>query len=438
MQVKYLIIGNSAGGINTTEAIRKIDSDGSITILSDEPYPAYSRPLISKYLSEKRPLEKMLYRQPDFYERNNIEVILGKKAQKLNIAEHEVELADGTKISWEKLLLATGGLAIIPRMEGTEREGVFTFITLDDAKAIDRYLSQLPGGTVRAVVIGGGLIGVSVTEALVKRHVQVTIVEMRDWILNTMLDRDSADVVAETLRGAGVNIITGRSVTSITGNQTGAVGGVILDNGEPLSAEIVIVAVGVRPRVELAVNTAIKVNRGIVVDRSMETSVPGIYACGDAAEAYDFIYDQNRVTPIWPNACIGGRVAGQNMAGVPSECSKCMGMNSLDYFGLSVVSAGMVIPPEDGYEVLAARSNHDIRRIVLKDGRVVGMVFIGNVERSGIIRNLMKAQVDVSHFKKELLAENLNLAVLPREIWEPHFAAPKTGDREGERVTIGK
>lgn len=434
-KVQYLIIGNSAGGISAAESIRKVDADGSIAILSDEPYPAYSRPLISKYLAEGRPLEKMLYRQPDFYERNNIEVTLGRKAQKLNIAGREVELADGAKIAWEKLLLATGGVAIMPRMEGIDRKNVFTFITLDDAKAIDAFLCKMEG-KMRAVVIGGGLIGVSVTEALVKRHVEVTIVEMRDWILNTMLDKDSGDVVAERLREAGVNIMTGRSVTRIDGDQAGAVSGVTLDGGQSLPAELVIVAVGVRPRLELAVNTAIKVNRGIVVDRRMETSVPGIYSCGDVAEAYDFIYDDNRVTPIWPNACIGGRVAGQNMAGLKTECSRCTGMNSLNYFGLSVVSAGMVVPPASGYEVLVDRSNHNVRRIVLKDGRVVGMAFIGNVERSGIVRNLMKAQVDVSQFKKELLAETLNMAVLPREIWEPHFAAPKS--REGEKVGAGR
>lgn len=423
-KVKYLIIGNSAGAIGAAETIRSVDRAGAITIISDEPYPAYSRPLISKHLTVKRPLEKMLFRSADFYERNNIQTLLGSKVQKLNVAEHNVEIEGGKKIAWEKLLLATGGSPIIPKMEGIEPGKFFTFITLDDAKAIDRFLSQSPRKAVRAVVIGGGLIGVSVTEALVKRGVQVTIIEMKNFILNVMLDKETATVVAETLQEAGVNIVTGRTASKIIGDSTGTAAGVVLDDGQSLPAELIIMAIGVRPRTDLAVGTGIKINRGIVVDRHMTTSVADIYACGDVAEAYDAVYGENRVIPIWPNAYIGGRVAGFNMAGVPTEYPGGTALNSLNYFGLDVVSAGMVIPPDDGYEVLASQSDHTRRRIVLKNGRVVGLAFTGNVEKSGIVYNLMKEQVDVSRFKTELLAADFGLAALPREIWQSHLAVP--------------
>jgi len=286
-KVKYLIIGNSAGGIGAAEAIREVDRTGTMTILSDEPYPAYSRPLISKYLAEKRPLGKMLFRPTDFYKQNNIQTLLGSNAQKLNITEHTIEIEGGKKIAWEKLLLATGGSPVIPKIAGLERKGVFTFITLDDAKTINRFLNQLPQGTIRAVVIGGGLIGVSVTEALVKRGVQVTIVEMKDWILNTMLDKETATIVAKTLRQAGVNIITGHTAIKITSDLTGAADGVTLDDNQSLPAELVISASGVKPRTDLVIGTRIKINRGIVVDHHMTTSVPDIYACGDVAEIYD-------------------------------------------------------------------------------------------------------------------------------------------------------
>ena len=171
-QTKYLIIGNSAGGIGAAEAIREIDGAGSITIVAEEPYPTYSRPLIAEYLAQRCPLERMDYRPVDFYERNNIRTVLGKKAVKLVPDKHLIELDSGEQIRWEKLLLATGGVPIVPPMRGVNTKGVFSFIKLDDARAIDQYLA----GKARAVVIGGGLIGVSVTEALVKRVVKFTIV----------------------------------------------------------------------------------------------------------------------------------------------------------------------------------------------------------------------------------------------------------------------
>ena len=196
-----------------------------------------------------------------------------------------------------------------------------------------------------------------------------------------------------------------------------------LDDGKILPADLVVVAIGVRPRLDLAVGTEIKINRGIVVDRHMRTSVPDIYACGDVVEAFDAVYGENRVIPIWPNAYIGGRVAGFNMAGTSAEYPGGTAMNSLNYFGMDVVSAGMVLPPPDNsYEVLTGQNNHNHRRVVLKNGRVVGLAFTGNVEKSGIVHSLMKQQVDVTAFKKELVAPDFGLASLPRGVWEQQLA----------------
>ncbi|MFC2009359.1 NAD(P)/FAD-dependent oxidoreductase, partial [Chloroflexota bacterium] len=183
MKTKYLIIGNSAGGIGATEAIRQIDKKEPLVIISDEPYHSYSRPLISKYLSGDRDLNGMLYRPADFYDQNNITTIFGKKVNSLNLEAHTAELDDG-KIVWERLLLATGGIPIIPKIDGGDKEGVFSFTNLDDAKAIKGFLYNVS----RALVIGGGLIGMSVTEALTKRGVNVSVVEMKDRVLNTILD----------------------------------------------------------------------------------------------------------------------------------------------------------------------------------------------------------------------------------------------------------
>jgi NAD(P)H-nitrite reductase large subunit len=426
MRTKYLIIGNSAGGIGAAEAIRQVDKAGSIIIISDELYSAYSRPLISEYLAEGRPLDKMLFRLPDFYEENNVQDILGQKVMGLNIGRRNIKLEGGRTITWEKLLLATGGSSIVPRIEGVELKGAFTFNKLDDAKAIDEFLEQYRR-EVKAVVIGGGLIGVSVTEALVKRGVKVTIVEMKERILNTILDEEASALVETALEQAGVEIITGHTVARINSYLPGEATGVILDNSRPLPCEVVIIAIGVQPRIELVSGTGIKTNRGIVVDRYMTTSSPDVYACGDAAEAYDFIYGENRLTPIWPNAYLGGRVAGFNMAGIPTEYPGGTAMNSLKYFGLNVVSAGIVTPPNDSYEVLSKKYSNIYRKVVLKDGLVVGMVFVGNIEKSGIVFGLMKDKINVDSFKQELLAYDFGLASLPEEIWRPKLEMPPSG-----------
>ncbi len=425
-RTKYLIIGNSAGGIGAAEAIRKVDKTGAITIVSDEPHPAYSRPLISEYLAAQCSLERMLFRPPDFYEKNNIKAILNGKAEQLNIDEHTIKLKDGRTITWEKLLLATGGLPVVPRIEGIGLKGVFTFTTLDDAKAIDEFLNQYPKRRVRAVVIGGGLIGVSVTEALVKRGIEVTIVEMKERVLNIILDEEASALEEEALKQAGVEIIADHTVGKVSSYLDGEATGVTLDDGRPIPCEMVIVAIGVRPRTELVSGTKIKVNRGIVVDRHMATSSPDVYTCGDVAEAYDFVYEENRLTPIWPSAYLGGRIAGLNMAGVPTEYQGGTAMNSMNYFGTAITSAGVVSPPDDSYEVVSTKHDHVYKKVILKDGLIAGMVFSGDIEKSGIVYNLMKDRVNVGAFKQALIADDFGLVSLPEEIWRPQLEMPSS------------
>ena len=419
--VKYLLIGNSAGGIGAAEAIREVDNDGTVAIVSDEPFLAYSRPLIAHHLTGDYPVEKMLYRPPGFYEANNILTFFDRVVNRIDINKHTVELKTGEEITWEKLLLATGGSPIVPKIKGIKKRGVFTFTTISDAESIDHFLNR--SSSSRAVVIGGGLIGISVTEALVKRGIEVTIVEMKDRILNTILDTEASSMEEKALTKAGIKITTGHTVTKINSGQDN-INSVILDDGNIIPCHLVIIAIGVQPRVKLVRDTGINVRRGIVVDNYMATSVPDTYACGDAAEAYDLVYEEPRLSPIWPNAYIGGRTAGFNMAGVPTKYNGGTSMNSLKYFGIDIVSAGMVEPPDDNYEILLNKSNKTYRKIILKDGFVVGMVFTGDIEKSGIIFNFMREKVNVDVFKDLLTTDDFGLSSLPEEMWRPHLRAP--------------
>lgn len=419
MQTRYLIIGNSAGGIGAAEAIRQSDKEGTLTIISEEPYPAYSRPLISKYLARERTLDGMLFRPVDFYDRNNIGFLPGKKVTRIELDSKAVRLEDSEQVAWEKLLLAAGGKPIFPKMKGSDKIGVSAFTKLDDAKAVDRFLDK----SRRAVVIGGGLIGISVAEALVKRGLDVTVVEMKESILNTILDHQASLIVEKILKHAGVKIVTGHIVAEIHGGAS--VEGVTLDNGDTLPCDLLLVAIGVLPRSELASDAKLETNRGIVVDRHMATSHPDVYACGDVAESYDFVYGENRLGPIWPNAYIGGRIAGYNMAGIITEYAGGTAMNALNYFGIDVASAGMpAAPGNDGFEVISKQAASTYQKVILKNNLIVGMIFVGNIEKSGIIFGLMRDRANVESFKRSLLADDFGLAFLPRPLWHGKLKAP--------------
>jgi len=417
MQTKYLIIGNSAGGIGAAEAIRQADEKGALTIVSDEPYPAYSRPLISKYLTGERTLEGILFRPLDFYDENNIIFLSGKKVTHLELDHQSAQLENGEQIAWDKLLLAVGGKPIFPKMTGSGKKGVFTFTNLDDAKAIDKFLDNAR----KAVVIGGGLIGLSVTEALIKRGVDVIVVEMKEHVLNTILDQQASMMAEKVLKEASVEIIAGQTVVKVNGR--GTVEEVILDNGSAIPCDLVVVAIGVSPRPELVRDAKLEINRGIVVDRHMATNHPGVYACGDVAEAYDFVYGENRLTPIWPNAYIGGRIAGLNMAGITDEYPGSTAINSLNYFGIDIASAGMpAAPNDDGYETISKQEGNIYQKVILKNDLIMGMIFVGNIEKSGIIFGLMRDRVNVESFKQLLLADDFGLAFFPRALWQERLA----------------
>jgi len=281
-------------------------------------------------------------------------------------------------------------------------------------------------GEKEAVVIGGGLIGVSATEALVKRGVRVTIVEMKERILSTILDEEASAMEAEAINKRGVDIITRDTVIKINGDKTkpNSVSSVSLNDGRIIPCRLVILAIGVTPRTELAVSCGIQVNRGIIVDESMVTSKPDVYACGDAAEAYDFVYGENRLNPIWPNAYHGGRVAGLNMTGESTAYQGSTIMNAMKYFEVDIVSAGITVPPDKSYRVFSHKNGSIYRKIIIKNNCIAGMVFAGDIEKAGIILNLIKERVDVSQFCELLTTDDFGLTCLPEEIWRPHLTLP--------------
>jgi len=419
---KYVIIGGSAGGIGAVEAIREVDPVGTLTVISEETVPQYSRPMISEYVSREATLETMKYRGDQFWNKNNAQALTGRTAIKIDFTKKQVELEGGTKIDYEKLLIATGGRPFVPRMEGGEKDGVFTFTELSSAKGLESKLEQCKS----AVVIGGGLIGVSAAEALVKRGITVTLVELKEHILNLILDEKASEIAEKVLSEAGVTVITGQTVQRVLGKQDNedAVGGVIMTDGTEIPCDLVVVAIGVIPRTELVKETDVKVNRGIVVDRFMRTNILDVYACGDVAEAHDFLLNGNRLLPLWPLAHMGGRVAGYNMAGKKAEYAGGTVMSSLKYFDLPVIAVGNTNPENSGsYEVLVERQPEKIvyKKILLKDDLIVGFIFLGDIEKAGILFRLLKNHVNVAEIKEVLLSEDFGIVTLPEQLRQKMF-----------------
>jgi len=413
---KYVVVGASAAGIGAVEAIREIDQTGTITIISDETCAHYSRPMISDLVSGKADIQKMKCRSDEFWKENNIEAVTGKKATAINLTEKTVQLDSGEKVAYEKLLIATGGKPFVPKMEGSDKDGVFTFTTMADAQRLSAKIDSI--NAKAAVVIGAGLIGISVTEALMKRGLKVTMVELQEKILSLLLDAKGSDLVEGVIRKAGVNVVTGQSVQKIVGkpDNEGAVGGVILTKGDQLPCDLVIVAIGVVPRTELVAGTAVKINRGIVVDNMMQTTVSDVYASGDVAETYDFIMDQNRLLPLWPLAVLEGQVAGYNMAGKTTAYMGGTNMSSLKYFGIPIVSIGLANSKEEpALEVLIKEDAEQnvYKKLVLKNNVIVGLTLVNSIERAGILFYLMKNAINVKKFKQKLLEDDFSWATLP-------------------------
>lgn len=253
-----------------------------------------------------------------------------------------------------------------------------------------------------AVIIGGGLIGLKACEGIKALGLDVTIVELGERVLALALDEESGNIIGKRLEEEGINIITSHTVNEILSDEDGGVCGVILDDGRQMDCELVVVAIGVRPNVDIIKETEIKVNRGILVDEYMRTSVENIYAAGDVVEAYDLVNNCNNVIAIVPLAYDQGRVAGYNMAGVKRKYAGGMSMNSVEIYGIPVMTMGITLP-DDQKEVMVYNKDGIYRKFVLDDGVLVGAILVGDVDHGGILTFMIRNRVDINHLKENLI-----------------------------------
>ena len=349
----------------------------------------------------------------------------------MDLKEISVTIDSGDKIKFEKLLIATGGIPIVPKIKGINTKGVFTFTTLDDAKNIKKYIED--NNVKDAVVIGAGLIGLKATEGLLANNIKVTIVELADRILSATFDKTASSIIESALGKIDCKLLTNNTVVEII-SKNSKVNAIKLKDKKIIKTNMVILAIGVTPNIGLAKNTDIATNRGIIVDKYMQTNIPNIYAAGDVVESLDSINNVTRTIAIWPCASRQGKKAGRNMAAdilkdesIKREYTGSFPMNSVELCNIPTISVGLTDPKEKGYasvlgpamrdEILKTydKKNYTYKKIVLKDNKLIGAIFVGKIENAGIYTGLIKDKVDVSSFKEYLLKDDFGLISLPNE-----------------------
>lgn len=422
--MKYVIIGNGIASIGAIEGIRKVDTDNEILVIGAEESPAYGRPLISYLLAGKITPDRLALRPQEFYEKSNVTLKLGTRVESINSVTKSVRTDAGESIEYENLLIATGGNPFAPPIPGAGGEDVYNFTNLAHAQTLISKAKDIK----RAVVIGGGLIGLKAGESLFDRGVDVTILELSPRILSPAFDENAASLASTRLAEVGLNVRCGVSAKEIQRDGNGQLKGVHLTDGDFLQTDVVVIAIGVVPNYDLAKDAGISVDRGIQVDDHMRASAEGVFAAGDVAQAKDLLFGDDRVIPIWTNAYNQGFCAGKNMAGTEIEFKGSLSMNSISFYGLPTISVGTVNPPENDstYEIATAldEKKKSYRKLVFQNDHLVGYVLVGDIDMAGMYTAFVKFQMLVPEdAKKQILAGEPDVLMWPddffKETWNP-------------------
>lgn len=404
---KYVIIGNGVAAAGCIEGIRSMDRTGEITVISEENHPVYCRPLISYYLEGKTDPQRMMYRSPDFYEENGCHVLYGERAVRICRESKQVELADGSLLPYDALCIAAGSTPFVPPFAGLETVSrKYSFMTLDDALALEQAITP----DSRVLIVGAGLIGLKCAEGICERVASVTICDLADRVLSSILDQECAAMMQQHLEQKGLEFALGDSVALFEDGRAHMQSGRIID------FDVLVLAVGVRPNISLVKEAGGETGRGIVIDSGMRTSLPDIYAAGDCAEGTDASSGQQRVLAIWPNAYMQGYTAGVGMAGGSQVFDKAIPMNSIGFFGLHAMTAGSY--EGDMYE---EKTETSIKRLFTRDDLLKGFILIGCKERAGIYTSMIREKTPISSVNFEILKKTASTTAFSPEVRRKKF-----------------
>lgn len=389
--MKYVIIGIGAAGMTAAKTLRQLAPNDEIMMISVDEKP-HSRCMLHKYLSHERDEDGINFVPANFFEKNRIIHAAGQRVKKLDTQKKQVICDKGFVCSYDKMLISTGAESFIPPVGALRTAAnVFGLRHLSDAKAIDKRAKN----SQKVVIIGSGLVGLDAAYGLLEQKKEIIIVEMAERILPVQLDATGAAQYQKLFENAGCQFRLGRKGADTICNEAGDVTHVVLDDGEKLPCDMVIVAAGVRSAVEGFEDSGILIDRGIQVDDYLETSVKDVYAAGDVTG----------LSGIWPNAQKQGKIAAQNMVfGNKYQYEdRFAAKNTINFFGLVSLCVGK-LNPEDGDEIVVKEASTQYQRAIFTGDKLVGFLQQGDISHDGIYQYLIKNQVSLSDKKDRIFS----------------------------------
>jgi len=387
----YLIIGNGVAGITAAENIRKLDKAGKMTVVTEESTPFYYRMRLPEFISGDLTEDKLSAKKDQWYKDQEIELKLKTRIQGADPGKKVVTTQSDQEIPYDRLLIATGSRSFIPPMKGADKKGVFALRSIQDAREIVAWAKNIQ----KVVLIGGGLLGLEAGNALRKLGKNLTVVEFFPRLLPRQLDVAGGGRLQAIMEGMGFSFRLGAKTQEIKGEDR--VSGVLLEGGELLPAEMVVISAGVRPALELAKALSLDHDKGIKVDEQMRTNQPGIYAAGDVAEFKGIPYG------IWTAATEQGQIAGTNMAGGNALYKGTVMANTLKVVGIELASAGN-IDAENKLESQVLTDEKVYKKIVLENDQIAGCIMLGDTKGFTKITKLMSEKQIVSQMKDNLFS----------------------------------
>jgi len=386
--MKYVVLGSSAAGVNAVRELRKLSETAEIVLISKD-RDIYSRCILHEYLGGKRDLEKLCFVEKDFAQLYRVEWMKGRACTGLDRAAHEVQLDNGERVSYDKLLIATGSHTFIPPVENLKTaKNVAGFRNIEDMA----LLKEAAKTAKHIVVMGAGLVGLGCASGFLELGVKVTLVEMAGWLLSKQLDPRAAKTYQDAFEKHGVKQYYGVGISKAVLDENGMITEIILSDGQTLPCDYVVVTAGVRANVEFLDGSGIELSRfGLVYDASGQTNDPDIYGAGDVSGT----------SPIWPAAVKEGIIAASNMAGVSRKLTDFFASKStMNFLGIPSMSLGNVNADDPELSVETKEDQNSYKKIVHKHGKIVGAILQGDLAYSGILQQLIAHKIDVSRVKK--------------------------------------
>lgn len=397
----YLIIGNGVAGNSAVESIRRVDAQGNILIFSKENHFFYYTPGLPDYLCGEKQIKDITIHDKKWYIKNKIDLHLDEEIVNIDLPKRTALSDKGFNYTYDKLLLACGSNSFLPPIPGSSSIGVFTLRRLDDAQRIRQAAKEAR----QAVIIGGGLLGLEAGNALRKMGLKVAVVEFFPRLLPRQMDPTGAQILCEKMVEMGFQFYLGAKTQAIEKFSGGL--WVILENGEKIPAQIVLISAGVRPEISLGKKLNLTINKGIIVDEKLNTSWPDVYAAGDIAEFNGQVYG------IWPAAMEQGKIAGLNMVGQTTIYKGTIPANTLKVAGIDLLSVGEIDPDEKMESIVYKDEQTKIyRKLVLNENIIMGAIFLGDIRGAQEIQKAITGKRDVSSFKDKLKDLNFNLPAL--------------------------